>query len=106
MLVLLDHLLLFGEMTACGVQAGKDCLLYSSFPSSFLNPPREKPARRRNRPSIDGQVCLPTSNRVNPTQNPSAHGFSLPLLQKRAGFACPFLLTEPAKSGFLLFDVP
>jgi hypothetical protein len=27
----------------------------------------------------------------------------LELHQKRAGFACPFLLTETAKSGFLPF---
>jgi hypothetical protein len=27
------------------------------------------------------------------------------LTQKRASFACPFLLTNPAKSGFSLFDV-
>ncbi|MDR2625685.1 MAG: hypothetical protein LBC37_05070 [Zoogloeaceae bacterium] len=36
-------------------------------------------------------------------ENLSGRGVSLPLLQKRAGFACPFLLTEPAKSGFSLF---
>jgi hypothetical protein len=29
---------------------------------------------------------------------------SLLLLQERAGFACPFLLSESAKSRFLLFD--
>jgi hypothetical protein len=30
-------------------------------------------------------------------------GFHCLFPQKRAGFACPFLLTEPAKGGFLLF---
>jgi hypothetical protein len=29
---------------------------------------------------------------------------ALPFLQKRVGFAHPFLLSEPAKSRFLLFD--
>jgi hypothetical protein len=31
-------------------------------------------------------------------------GVPLPFLQKRASFACPFLLTESAKSRVLLFD--
>jgi hypothetical protein len=43
------------------------------------------------------------SNHVTPTQNLSGRGVSLLLLQKRASEAVPFLLTEPAKSGCLLF---
>jgi hypothetical protein len=43
-------------------------------------------------------------NRVDQTQNPFGSGVTLPLLQKRASFACPFLLINPAKSRSLLFD--
>jgi hypothetical protein len=38
------------------------------------------------------------------TQTRHRAGFTLGFPQKKAGFACPFLLTEPAKSGFLLLD--
>jgi hypothetical protein len=49
------------------------------------------------------------SNRVDPTQNKthpavSGSGVTLSLLQKRASFACPFLLINPSKSRGFLFD--
>jgi hypothetical protein len=49
------------------------------------------------------------SNRVDPTQRKthlavSGSGVTLPLLQKRTSFACPFLLINPAKSRGLFFD--
>jgi hypothetical protein len=52
-----------------------------------------------------GEACLQTHElQRNPLSGLT--GFSLLLLQKTTGFASGFLLKFPAKSRFLLFDVP
>jgi hypothetical protein len=47
---------------------------------------------------------LAKSDATLPHKSQPSLGVALLFQQKRAGFASPFLLTEPAKSRVLLFD--
>jgi hypothetical protein len=100
---------------AGGVCSAKIGFLHDLPPQTPLNPPLSggkwaNKGSSKNKPYFL-TVCLGfetrqslASNRVNPTQNPSASAVTLPLLQKRARFACPFLLINPPKSRGVLFD--
>jgi hypothetical protein len=54
----------------------------------------------------DEALAFPSPDEAPPHANLSlpGRGVPLPFLQKRASFARPFLLTDPAKSRVLLFD--
>jgi hypothetical protein len=47
---------------------------------------------------------LAKSDATLPRKSQTILGVALLFHEKRAGFACSFLLTEPAKSRVLLFD--